>query len=361
MITDTAVIIPAINEEGYLAECVKQTLDYLEESSEIVIVTDPSNDSTQTIADDLEESNSRVKHVRKNERHGKGRAIEEGIRHTEKPKSAFMDADLATTPDQLKNIVNPLEEGYDIVIGSRYLEESDTERKIYRRLPSRLFNFVTEKTLGTGIKDHQCGFKAFKTDKVREMVSLEDGGFPWDLELLYRARKQGFEILEVPVKWRSKKGSEVTSSTYLDFAKRIYFLALDRYFGSRAEALHKYAKFASVGAFGALVNTMLLYVFTDVAGLHYLLSAVLAIEFSIISMFFLNNRFTFENVKTGMKQIVDGVVVSNIVRSAGIVTQLAVLYILTDYFSVYYLLSNVIAIFLSSILTFVGENRYNWN
>lgn len=361
MIADTAVIIPAINEERYLENAVKETLECIDDSSEIIIVSDPSADKTQEMADRLEEQFSLVKHVKKQHSHGKGRAIEEGVRHTEKPRAAFMDADLATTPDQLDKIIEPLENGYDIVIGSRYLPDSDTQRKIYREFTSRLFNFVTGKALGTGIKDHQCGFKAFKTEKVRDMISLEDGGFPWDMELLYKAKKQGLDVLEVPVKWRSQEGSEVTALTYLDFAERIYFLSLDRYFGSRAETLHKYTKFAVVGALGAVVNTVLLYVFTDLFGLYYLLSGFLSIEAAIITMFFLNNSFTFENVKTGFRQIIDGIIVSNIVRSVGILAQLAFLYILTDYLGVYYLLSNIVAIFLSSILTFIGENRYNWN
>ncbi len=361
MITDTSVIIPALNEERFLQDTVEETLEYLGEESELIIVTDPSNDRTEEIAKELAEKYSKVIHLQKNERHGKGRAIEEGIRESMFSKVAFMDADNATTPDQIQNIIEPIEDGFDLAVGSRYLEESDTERKKYREIPSKVFNLFTSKALNTEIKDHQCGFKAFRKDKIQEMISLEDGGFPWDLELLYKAKKQGMKVKEVPVTWRAKQGSEVTARTYLSFTNRIYFLGLDRFFGDKAGQIHKYGKFATIGALGALINTALLYLFTDVAGLHYMISGALSIEAAIVSMFFLNNHFTFSPVKRGIRQIIDGLIVSNIVRSVGVVAQLGILYLLTDYFEMYYLVSNIIAIFISSILTFIGENRYNWN
>ena len=361
MITDTSVIIPALNEERFLQDTAEDVLDYLGENSELIIVTDPSGDRTEDIAAELAEKHSKVVHLKKNERHGKGRAIEEGIRESKYSIVAFMDADNATTPDQLQNIIEPVEDGFDLAIGSRYLEDSDTKRKKNREIPSKLFNQFTSKALGTDIKDHQCGFKAFRKDKVQEMVSLEDGGFPWDLELLYKAKKQNLKIKEVPVKWRAKQGSEVTAGTYLSFLNRIYFLSLDRFFGDKSEKIHKYGKFATIGAAGALINTVFLYLLTDVAGIHYMISGALSIEAAIVAMFFLNNHFTFSPVKKGLRQIIDGLIVSNLVRSVGVVAQLGILYLLTDYLDMYYLLSNIIAIFISSILTFIGENRYNWN
>lgn len=361
MLEDVSVIIPAINEERYLEDSVEQTLDYIGENSELVLVTDPSTDRTQQIAEELARKYDQIVHVEKDSRHGKGRAIEEGIRHSSNSLVAFLDADLATTPDQLENIIEPLTQGYDVVIGSRYVKGSDTERKAIREIPSRVFNVATSRILGTGIEDHQCGFKAFRKEKVEDMISLDDGGFPWDLELLYKARKQGLNIKEIPVKWRSREGSEVGSSTFLRFMKRIYFLGLDRYFGEKSEDIHKYTKFATVGGLGAVVNTVLLYLFTDMLGIHYLVSGALSIEAAIIAMFFLNNHFTFHPVKQGIRQVLDGILVSNLVRSVGIVAQLAVLYVLTDMAGLYYLASNIIAIFVSSILTFIGENRYNWN
>ncbi|MFQ3308320.1 MAG: putative flippase GtrA [Candidatus Nanohaloarchaea archaeon] len=361
MLEDVSVIIPAINEEKFLEETIEDTLDYIGSGSEIVLVTDPSTDRTQEIAKQLAEKHDQVVHVQKNQRHGKGRAIEEGVRHSKNQKIAFMDADSATTPDQLEKIIKPLKDGYDIAVGSRYLPESDTERKKLREIPSRLFNIATSNILDTGIKDHQCGFKAFKKNDVEEMMSLEDGGFPWDLEFLYKANKKGLKIAEIPVRWRTREGSEVNSSTYLSFIDRIYFLALDKYFGDRSESMHNYGKFAFVGGLGAIVNTILLYIFTDIVGIHYIISGALSIEAAIIAMFFLNNRFTFTPVKQGIKQVIDGLIVSNVVRSVGIVAQLAILYLLTDMLNIYYLLSNIVAIFVSSILTFLGESRYNWN
>ena len=121
----------------------------------------------------------------------------------------------------------------------------------------------------------------------------------------------------------------------------------------------KYLRFAVTGALGAVVNTVILYGMTEFLGLFYIFSALIATEISIIFMFFINNDFTFQNRKTGF-DIIKGLIKSNIIRSFGIGLNIGLLYIFTEFLGIYYIVSNLMAIFLASIFNFIGERDLNW-
>jgi dolichol-phosphate mannosyltransferase len=91
-----------------------------------------------------------------------------------------------------------------------------------------------------------------------------------------------------------------------------------------------------------------------------MISAVVAVETAIIAMFFLNNRVTFDTAKTGIRQGADGIIRSNLVRSVGAVINIGLLYALTEFAGIYYLVSNIIAITAASVVNFIGEKKFNW-
>lgn len=136
--------------------------------------------------------------------------------------------------------------------------------------------------------------------------------------------------------------------------------AAKRVLGERYDTVEKYVRFAFIGAFGAITNTLLLYLITEFLGIHYLVSAAIATECTIIMVFFLNNQFTFDNTKGGTRQLLDGIVRSNLVRIVGISVQLSLLFALTEFLGLYYIVSNILAIFVASIFNFLGEKQFNW-
>ena len=120
-------------------------------------------------------------------------------------------------------------------------------------------------------------------------------------------------------------------------------------------------KFSIVGVIGAGINTWFLWLFTDVGGLYYLYSAVIAIEIAIILQFLMNDRWTFKEQKTThVEQFMKRIIKSNIWRSGGLAVNIGVLYVLTEHAGVYYLLSNIVGIVCAFLLNYLFESRLTW-
>lgn len=135
---------------------------------------------------------------------GKGFSVKNGFLHTRGRYLLFTDADLSTPMDQLEKLLIPLRAGYDIAIGSRALKESDirVQQPLSRQLMGRIFNLLVRVLILDGFKDTQCGFKIFTREAALEIIKRQKiERFSFDAEMLYIARKHGFKIKEVPVRW----------------------------------------------------------------------------------------------------------------------------------------------------------------
>ncbi len=133
----------------------------------------------------------------------------------------------------------------------------------------------------------------------------------------------------------------------------------------RVEALKRdflrLIKFSIVGVIGAGINTGFLWVLTDFAGLFYLYSSVVAIEIAIIMQFLMNDRWTFKERKTTHAgQFIKRILKSNLWRSGGLAVNIGILYLLTEYMDVYYLLSNIFGIICAFLLNYILESRLTW-
>lgn len=120
-------------------------------------------------------------------------------------------------------------------------------------------------------------------------------------------------------------------------------------------------RFVVVGIVAAGVQMVLLWVFVDRAGLHYLLGALIAIEITIVFSYVLNNAWTFQaSQNTGLDEYFAGLLKTNVVRGTAIPIQLAILFLLVDWQSVPYLPANAVAIALSGIYRYVLDARWTW-
>lgn len=120
-------------------------------------------------------------------------------------------------------------------------------------------------------------------------------------------------------------------------------------------------RFVMVGAFAAGVQMVLLWLFVDAAGLNYLVGATIAIEFTIILTYVLNNTWTFQaRQNTGTWAYLVGLVQTNIVRGTAIPIQLGVLYVLVEFQAIPYLLANAVAILISGLYRYVLDARWTW-
>lgn len=219
--TKLSVIIPAYNEERRIEKTLRDVDNYLRKQNyeyEIIVVDNHSNDHTAEIVRKLAETS--VQELKLSERHvkGKGATVQAGIFESQGQYCVFMDADNATPISEIEKFWPYLEEGIEVVIGSRYLDSSlvKIRQPFYRIVMSRLSNTLIQLMLIPHIKDTQCGFKAFHTIAAKKIFGIITiFGWAFDMELLAIALKLSYRIKEVPVSWEEHGGSHVPLKAYI--------------------------------------------------------------------------------------------------------------------------------------------------
>jgi len=203
-----SVVVPAYNEEGSIAACLKALLEI--EDAEIIVSDDGSEDATLELARELARGSGRIRVV-SGEHKGKGAALKRGFAEARGEVIGFLDADLSAPPSELEKLFRIVEGGEaDLAIGSRDLPGSviPVEQPSHRRLLGSAYSFLARALLGLPIKDFQCGCKAF-TREVLKALDLREDGFVFDTELIAQAAWKGYRVVEVPILWRDEKGTKV--------------------------------------------------------------------------------------------------------------------------------------------------------
>lgn len=210
-----SLVIPAYNEErrlpSYLGE-IRSYLDGCRLHAEVLVVDDGSRDGTAAYVQGVAAEDPRIRLVQQPGNQGKGNAVKRGVLEARGRYVLFTDADGATPIAELDRLIAAVGERAEIAIGSRRLvsAEAERERTGLRELMGRVFYSVVNFLAVPGIRDTQCGFKLFRTDVARELFrGLNEAGWAFDVELLYRAQLFGYGIAEVPVNWHEVAGSKV--------------------------------------------------------------------------------------------------------------------------------------------------------
>lgn len=208
-----SLVIPAYNEEARMArtlEVVSAYLDSLGKSWEIIVVDDGSTDGTLRV---LQQSMSEsVRVISREVNRGKGYTVREGMLAAKGVYVGFSDADLSAPIDELAKLIEAMERGYDVAIGSRAVAGAiiPVHQPLYRELGGKGLNLLIRLLAVPGIHDTQCGFKLFTSESAREVFSrcfIDGWGF--DVEALYLARRLGYTIAEIGVRWSHAEGSKL--------------------------------------------------------------------------------------------------------------------------------------------------------
>ncbi|HEU4734014.1 MAG TPA: dolichyl-phosphate beta-glucosyltransferase [Kofleriaceae bacterium] len=213
---DLSIVVPAYNEEHRLPPTLARLSAFLSAqpvSWEIVVVDDGSRDATCAVVEAAMAHIPNLRLVRQSPNRGKGAAVRLGMLEARGQIRVMSDADGSMPPDQLPRLLAPiLACKAEIAIGSRYAEgaRSDVKQPFYRVLWSRLANQAIQRSLVPGVRDTQCGFKAFTAEAARHLFQLgRIDGWAFDLEILALARRAGYEIAEVGVAWTDDRRSRV--------------------------------------------------------------------------------------------------------------------------------------------------------
>lgn len=212
-----SIVIPAYNEENRIGRTLDATFDYLESQSyegEVIVVNDGSTDRTaQKVLEFKTRAGDRLRLIENPGNRGKGCSIRNGMLQATGEIILFYDADLSTPTSEIVKVVAPIaDDRYDIVFGSRALDRSliGTHQSYVREMVGKAGNWVQYLFTGLKFRDTQCGFKAFRRETARAVFPLQQiDGFGFDPEILFIARKQGWRLLETPVRWNHVEGSKV--------------------------------------------------------------------------------------------------------------------------------------------------------
>ena len=204
-----SLVIPAYNEENRIRHLFDSIGRF---DGELIVVCD-GTDGTARVVEGIarRRTDLLVRCLTFDHRLGKGGGVIAGLSAARAPLVGFCDADGSTTIPEMLRLFSCLE-GHDAAIGSRWVDGSTltVRQGILRRLESRSFNLLIRCLFGLDFHDTQCGAKVFRKTAIDavlpEMVSR---GFEFDVELLWRLRRAGFHIAEVPIEWQNKSDSRV--------------------------------------------------------------------------------------------------------------------------------------------------------
>lgn len=213
-----SIIIPAYNEEQRLPASLDTVRSYLETKSfdfvEVLVVNDGSRDGTAAIVRDFAAHDSRIRLIENPGNRGKGYTVRHGMTEAMGDWVLFTDADLSAPIEELDKLAAAIAStGADGAIGSRALNRKLVGRhqSLARELSGRTFNLVMRLATGLPYRDTQCGFKVLSRAAARAVSARQQSdGFGFDVEILYIAKKHGFRVLEVPVRWFNAEGSKVS-------------------------------------------------------------------------------------------------------------------------------------------------------
>ena len=212
-----SVAISAYNEEARIGPSLRKIVDFLEQRGyryEIVINDDGSRDRTQEVVRSISCPHIRMLSTPQNE--GKGAGVRRAVLASRGTYVLFTDADLSTPIEEVERLLEKLSEGYDIAIGSRIQPDGSDMRASqprYRRLLGKLFHSLVVLWTVRGIRDTQSGFKCFRREVAHDLFAVSVlKSIIFDVEVLFLARKRGFSVIEVPVRWTNAGGSRMQAS-----------------------------------------------------------------------------------------------------------------------------------------------------
>ncbi len=239
-----SVIIPAYNESERITNTLLEIDLYLSKKDydyEIIVVNDGSRDHTAPGVSKLTELVKNLRLIDNRDNHGKGWVVRQGMLESLGRIRLFMDADNATTINHFDKVIPLLEQGYEVVIGSRDSKDAAGARQavaqsFLKRLLGNLGNLLIQMLAVPGIWDTQCGFKVFRDRAARDIFSrsLIDG-WGFDIEALVLARKRGYKIGIIPINWTNDPNSRVGWKGYLNTFRELFKIKWNLIIGKYAK------------------------------------------------------------------------------------------------------------------------------
>lgn len=218
------IVLPAYNEQSRIGPALDELFDYLNdptheglpEAIDVLVVDDGSTDRTAEFVTEraatINGSSPATLRVLEVPHAGKGWAVRSGMLAAEGDLVVFADADMATPPSEVPKLLAALETA-DVALGSRIQPDGSDMRSTqprYRRLLGGIFHLLASIWVVGDVKDTQCGFKGFTREAAQDLFARQQvTSIVFDVELIHLARRRGYRLTVVPVRWEDVRGSRM--------------------------------------------------------------------------------------------------------------------------------------------------------
>jgi dolichol-phosphate mannosyltransferase len=355
-----SVVVPTRNEADNIEPLVGRLEQALPGVAFEIIFVDDSDDTTvAAIERAQEQAGCEVKLIHRpaGERDdGLSGAVVAGLRAARSEWVCVMDADLQHPPEAIASLIAcAAEKSADLVVASRYCDQGDTgnfgrKRTAVSRTSASVAWMLFPSRL-RGVTDPMTGFFLVRKAAV-DIESLRPRGFKILLEILVRT--PGLRVAEVGFHFGERHAGQSKAS--LNEGMRF----LSHLWGLRfGEGSLRFALFMIVGISGLLVNTLLLALATEVLGLHYLMSAVLATQGSTLWNFVLTERWVFADRQRQQGWVVR-LAVFLLMNNLALTLRGPMLYLLTSLMGIYYLVSNLISLAALTAVRYAVADNLIW-
>ena len=357
-------VLPTYNEEENIENIIQQLLKEEKNQSKhtfsILVVDDNSTDETQTIVQRYISLNSKV-HLVTGQKKGLGDACKRGFNDALNDLQADlifqMDSDGQHDTSLIPHFVSSIEEGRDVVIGSRFVEGGTTPDFSFSRLiMSKVGNLLVRYVGGiTQVKDCTSGYRAIRASYLKELdfSYLSTRGYSFQSSLICDLAWRGANISEIPIEFSSRQGGD----SKLALRDQIEFLLNIPRLGFRN--LEDFMKYSLVGVSGVFVNLGLYLFLTRYYEISQLVAPLIAIESALISNFILNNFWTFGKRITQSRIRVKFVKFHLVSGFSALINYSAFLTLFLV-FGLYDILANLIGIGLAAIVNYLINSNWTW-
>lgn len=357
-------VLPTYNEEENIGNIIQQILKEEKSQSKhtftILVVDDNSTDETQTIVQSYISSNSKV-HLVTGQKKGLGDAYKRGFKYALNDLKADlifqMDSDGQHDTSLIPDFVSYIEEGKDVVIGSRFVEGGTTpDFSFSRLLMSKVGNLLVRYVGGiTQLQDCTSGYRAIRASYLKELdfSYLSTRGYSFQSSLICDLAWRGADISEIPIEFSSRQGGD----SKLALRDQIEFLLNIPRLGFRN--LEDFMKYSLVGVSGVFVNLGLYLFLTRYYEISEVVAPLIAIESALISNFILNNFWTFGKRVT-QSRIRVKFIKFHLVSGLSALINYSVFLALFLVFGLFDILANLIGIGLAAIVNYLINSNWTW-
>ena len=228
-----SVILPTYNEKENIVLLIRSIIQTVGGELEIIVVDDDSPDGTWEMVDKLAKTQNKITLLRRIDKKGLVSALNDGIALSSGEIVVWMDCDFSMPPEEIENLMAAIDQGYDVAVGSRFIRGggveivTESQDTLMAYLMSFTLNKFIQTVLGRSFKDYTSGFIAIKRNALEELPLKGDYG-EYFIDLIYRAIKKGYKVIEIPYLSRARRMgvSKTGTQPFHYFKKGIKYIIL---------------------------------------------------------------------------------------------------------------------------------------